>query len=664
MHRLILLLSLLFGLAVTAGAADVTILHHESPRDWRFESAPGGGGRLDFTAFGRSWQLELTPNGRLTDAIGRSLRDHDVELYRGRLAGIPDSWLRLARDADGGWAGLLWDGRELYALESAGALADAPGRMTEKAGAPVLFRLADMQLEPDALGCAAGGSQSIAAPSAKADFDGLVQELAKTVESEIDIAVFGDAAFAGRHPDPVAALATRLNNIDGIFSEQVGVTINVVDFRVFTPADDPLTDSTDPSTLLADLGNYKSGQPDLRGLGLVHLYTGRDLDNNTAGIAYIGALCSSRFGAGLSEGRRTAITDSLIGAHEIGHNFGAPHDDEDGSACESTPATFLMAPRVNGSSTFSACSLEQIAPEVASALCLKTLPDADMAVTATASTAAVLEGVSLTLELTATNLGTATAELVSMSVDLPAGLSLTDAGTLCTPAAGGAECNLGTVAAGSAATTSLTLTAVSAGAAIVDVEVRADSDVQPSNNTASVVVSVDPAADLGIDLRGPAALTPGASATLDLTVANGSARTATGVVVQVTVPALLTAVAVQSTATDCTITGGSVRCEAAALAGGGSLTIELTVQAARDGTGTVQAGVNATQGDPDESDNTVSRSIEVSSPAASSSTGGGGGGGGHGLWLLLLGAGAARTLRSRPLPRPLARPSARPSVRP
>lgn len=654
MHRLILLLSLLALLSLTpalapsAAAADVTIVHHESPQGWRFDAAPTGEGTLDFTAFGRSWRLELAPNARLSAALGRSTagRNTGVELYRGRIAGAPGSWLRLTRGGDGRWAGLMWDGVELYGLESAAALppaadnddltADAGGDAARLAagpgGTPAVFRLADMRLAPGALGCAVAEGPVSPAGGAKADFDGLVRELAKTVESEIDIAVLADADFAARHPDPAAALATRLNNIDGIFSEQVGVTINVTDFRVFTAANDPLTDSTDPTTLLADLGNYKSGQPDLRNLGLVHLYTGRDLDDSTAGIAYTRALCSTRFGAGLSEGRRTVTTDSLIGAHEIGHNFGSPHDGEDGSACESTPQNFLMAPRLNGSSTFSACSLEQMAPQVASAFCLQALPDADMTIAAAVSPAAVLEGGTVDLEVTASNLGTATAELVSMSVHLPAGVSLRDAGSLCTAAAGGAECTLGTVAAGGSATANLTLAAIDAGSVNLAVEVRADSDTQPSNNTATAALRIDPAADLGIALQAPASLTRGTRATLDLTVTNASARTATGLVVTVSTPAFLEP-ATPGTA-DCTVTAGGVRCEATALAGGDTLAIELTVDATRDGAGTVEAMVSAAQGDPDEDDNTASRSIEVRSTTAATSAGGGGGG--HGLWLLLL----------------------------
>ena len=62
------------------------------------------------------------------------------------------------------------------------------------------------------------------------------------------------------------------------------------------------------------------------------------------GVAYSSALCSTRFGAGLSEGNAGAMFDSLVAAHEIGHNFGAPHDGKAGSACESEMGDFIMAP--------------------------------------------------------------------------------------------------------------------------------------------------------------------------------------------------------------------------------------------------------------------------------------------------------------------------------
>ena len=65
-------------------------------------------------------------------------------------------------------------------------------------------------------------------------------------------------------------------------------------------------------------------------------------------------------------------------AHEIGHNFGAPHDGETGSACESQAGDWLMSPRLNGVDQFSQCSLNEMADDIARASCITALPSVDM----------------------------------------------------------------------------------------------------------------------------------------------------------------------------------------------------------------------------------------------------------------------------------------------
>ena len=171
------------------------------------------------------------------------------------------------------------------------------------------------------------------------------------------------------------ALLTRLNNVDGIFSEQLGVQITVAEVDVFTSSTDPFT-STAASTLLDELARYRADTAHQEAQGLTHLFTGRDLDGSTVGVAFFGAVCATRsrfssrsFGAGLSQARAgNAVIDSLVAAHEIGHTFGAPHDGDANGACASTPTTFLMAPNINGSSRFSACSLGEMEAEKAAVL--------------------------------------------------------------------------------------------------------------------------------------------------------------------------------------------------------------------------------------------------------------------------------------------------------
>ena len=219
-----------------------------------------------------------------------------------------------------------------------------------------------------------------------------------------------------------AAITTRLNNVDGIFSSQVGVQISVQVIETFDTNSDPFTTS-DAGALLEELSDYRSTNPAQNSNGLTHLYTGRDLDGSTVGIAWTGALCSNYFGTGVSEGNGSATFDTLIAAHEIGHNFGSPHDGESGSACESEAGDWLMSPRINGSDQFSACTLTQMADDIARASCITGLATVDMRVGLQSSTT-LLFGADADLSYDVYNNGTLDATNVGVDFSIPANVTL------------------------------------------------------------------------------------------------------------------------------------------------------------------------------------------------------------------------------------------------
>jgi hypothetical protein len=122
------------------------------------------------------------------------------------------------------------------------------------------------------------------------------------------------------------------------------------------------------------LGLLRRQTPALSATGLTHLFTGRQLDGDTAGIAYTLALCSRRYAASVTVAHNSAALDTLITAHEIGHVFGAPHDGTE--QCASTPqGQYIMTPMLNSSVTsFSQCSLDQIDAVIDSYSCVVALP--------------------------------------------------------------------------------------------------------------------------------------------------------------------------------------------------------------------------------------------------------------------------------------------------
>src|SRR2546430_2117256 len=61
--------------------------------------------RVSFDAFGRHYELQLTPNERIRRSLPQSQRS--ITPLRGTIAGLPGSWVRLTSSGSGYWEGML-----------------------------------------------------------------------------------------------------------------------------------------------------------------------------------------------------------------------------------------------------------------------------------------------------------------------------------------------------------------------------------------------------------------------------------------------------------------------------------------------------------------------------------------------------------------------------
>jgi hypothetical protein len=366
-------------------------------------STAGGDGsglvEMAFSTLGRTFEVKLEPSDVYAhgatvvwvDATGNVVEPADTyALFKGRLNDDPKSWVRLQINDDGDLAGVVSTDDELYFFEPMSRYFGAAG-----AGQTFAYKLSDTAPDWDPGSCAAEAaapdfSRSSGAPTGKPSKRGAslhsfvprgsAQALAAAANKLADIGMVLDYEYFQEHgANSSSDAAAILNAVDGIYQAELGVSVQIKTMVVYTDANDPFTDTTDYNALLdqiSDLHNDNDNTPGqlLYDTDLVHLLTNRDLSGTVIGVAWLGGLCSGYYGTGLSQDYTSNLYNmTLLIAHEMGHNFGAPHDAQNGSACSAAPNTFIMNPVLSSSlqQKFSDCSKTQISDDVNAASCFE-----------------------------------------------------------------------------------------------------------------------------------------------------------------------------------------------------------------------------------------------------------------------------------------------------
>ncbi len=648
----LVLLASTFHTAAAHERPPTTRIHHAQPIDLPAAALPseaalqlsGRPARFRFEAFGRSFELELESNASVLRALPAAERSRlpPHTLYKGRLNGLPDSWLRVTR-VNGRVYGAISDGTDVYAIAPASAIT---GLLQEAvAGGPnatLMYRAADVE---SGLGPGFCGAVTVDTADTGADqYVALAQELANQKVApahELTLGLVADVEFAQRFAEPQDEMLSRLNTVDGIFGAQVGVGLVATELRVLD--DNGGLTETDAKRLLRQLSTLRSTTTELRSRGLTHLMTGRDLNGTTSGIAYIGGLCDRTLGASLSQQRSDPWIGALITAHEIGHNFGAEHDGEAKSPCVSTSQTFLMAPSINGSGVFSQCSLDTIAPVVAKASCLTVSSFVDLALGAPAATVSGFTYQPAAVAFDVVSLGNQPIASANVNIDTGTLLQVLDATVAngkCRTTAGNVTCDLGPMAAGERRRVELQLQGNEPGQYVIAATLAAPLDEDAANNDTTVTLVLDSAAD------GALAISPSALSGVEqqvqrvsIQLATSSAEALTGVTVRVAFPAdALVVEAALAEQGSCAVTTAQVTCSLGNVAAATTRRVDLDLRGTRPATSTIEASL-AADNDADSRNNRASATINVAATAGSSTGGssgsassGGGKSGGGGAW--------------------------------
>jgi hypothetical protein len=345
-----------------------------------------------------------------------------------------------------------------------------------------------------------------------------------------------------------------------------------------------MTGSWDPNALLATLASVKSSNANLAPLGLAHMLTRNDLDGTTRGVALLTSACGPSAGVSLTEARGSSI-DALIMTHEIAHNLGAPHDNEAGSACASTPGGFIMSPTLNGSSTFSACSINRMSVFLNTVSCLAPVAGSEIQLDPPVLPAQIYYKDLIELDLNVHNVG------LGSVVDSQ--LEITGSGALDIILTNASDrecqnfewssqqtCDLDNLYAGETVTIAAEILPQATGHQMLDIVARAANDTDPGNNAVSLVLDVLAATDARIDGVNLTNINTyqGGSVTYWLTVDNSGDFDTTAVVSLQTAPDHTL-----SASANCGSPGaGRLDCDIGLLAAGGSTTFDFEVHANPD----------------------------------------------------------------------------------
>ncbi len=148
---------------------------------------------------------------------------------------------------------------------------------------------------------------------------------------------------------------TVMNNVatnwDNEFNNEIQFVI-VTQFVSTCSSCDPWTSSTNASTLLGSFRSWGNGNGFGVSFDLGQLWTDRNLNGSTVGIAYIDGVCGSFKYHVLQDFTTNSNFLRVLVSHEMGHNFDALHD--------APNSGFIMAPSVNNSNTWSNASQNDI----------------------------------------------------------------------------------------------------------------------------------------------------------------------------------------------------------------------------------------------------------------------------------------------------------------
>lgn len=273
----------------------------------------------------------LTPDARIVEGTVNgdvALHRPDLQLFGGKVAGEADSQVFLSLSPHGN-NGFIRIGEATFIL-AASPTADGEAVIYELSSLPpdaINWQDFDCQSEglhvpgwdPDLYAPAGDTSVGRAAAS---------RSVSLAIETDWEFT----SRFGGNTEASSAYAITLVAAIAEIYIRDVDSDLRVDFLRVWSTSADPW-DQSSTSAQLSQFRSYWNANMTHVDRHAAHFLSTRLLGG---GVAYVGALCATGFDYGLSANLRGSFPyplqdnhsqnwDVMVMAHELGHNFGAPH---------------------------------------------------------------------------------------------------------------------------------------------------------------------------------------------------------------------------------------------------------------------------------------------------------------------------------------------------
>jgi hypothetical protein len=128
----------------------------------------------------------------------------------------------------------------------------------------------------------------------------------------------------GSDSGATSRIESIINTVNLQYEPQVGIRHEISMIVIRSQEPDPYS-SNDSGVLLGQFRSHWLSSMGAFSRDMAHMFSGRNFDGSTIGVAWVGVVCSTNLHYGLSQRLSGFSCQTDLVAHEMGHNWNAPH---------------------------------------------------------------------------------------------------------------------------------------------------------------------------------------------------------------------------------------------------------------------------------------------------------------------------------------------------